>query len=378
MLENLPFNLSNPGIALAVFGYFGFIVKDLPMNLWSFIKQKMSSTIQAASVDVHVHEITMNWLMQKFSGLDQHINFSDRIHMFHKEALTNIANGSYTFFLDAFTYAIVTKEMNRSGEERNGWLLTCRIIGLNRKKYIQDYKEAVKRATPNESNFMYISYSENNIHNFCFCRKKKFEDVFISKEIKNRIISIIDNFLHAREYYEKHGITYKMGILLSGAPGSGKTVLSKAIASYVGWSLCFIGANSNLSLNYENSVILLEDIDTIIEKSREDKKSDSKPTDFSLEKKKISMHDLLNYIDGVKSPNNCIFIATTNYPERLDPALIRPGRFDYHFRIDYADRELAMEMCDRYEVEYDVLDEFEFPCSLAQVQNRIIQKKIDG
>jgi len=89
------------------------------------------------------------------------------------------------------------------------------------------------------------------------------------------------------------------------------------------------------------------------------------------------MHTLLNYLDGLMSPSNCIFVATTNYPENLDSALIRPGRFDYHFVIDHADKEIAKQLCDRFKVGYEILDDYEFPCSLSQIQNRIIQDKID-
>ena len=394
---NFDLNLASasPGIALAVLGYFGFIFKDIPSQIWSLIKQKYSISIQVSSQDDNLFCWTLDWLIEKFPELKKHVQYGG-----YSSLQTFIANGLYMFMLDPLTYAVVSKNKESGTMNQVTWTVTCEIVGKNRIRYLDQYKEAINQRLPNANEYLKVNFvGHDRYTELIYSHKKVFDDVFIKEEIKSKIMQIINNFLESREYYDAHGITYKLGICLSGEPGGGKTILAKAIASYIGWDVRYITAGDPLPSSLTNTIIMLEDIDCIVDSSRENnnslvgskRKNGRIPSFKELQqaeaegtldqwnnvKPKLSIHDLLNYLDGMKSPSSCIFIATTNYPDKLDPALIRPGRFDYHFHIDYADKELAKEMCDRFEVGYEILDEFEFPCSLALIQNKIMFGKIN-
>lgn len=392
---DLGIDLTNPGIALAVLGYFGFIFKDIPANLWALTKQKYSVSIQVSSMNDNVYAYTVNWMLEKFPSLRKHVQYTG-----YSVLESDMADGFYMFMLDPMTYAIVSKEVSKGTYDRLLWNVSCQIVGKNRLKYLEEYNHMIRLKMPDMRDHLNISYfsSANNYVARFYNRKKSFDDVFIPDDMKEKIISILDNFLSSRRYYEEHGITYKLGIALSGPPGSGKSIVAKAIASYVGWEIRYIGAKDSLDSYLTNTVIMFEDIDCIVDESREKDGTGSKrkggkvPTFkelqeadqkgelhlWSNEQGKLSMHSLLNYVDGILSPSSCIFIATTNYPDRLDPALVRPGRFDYHFTIDHADRKMAEKMCDRFGADHSILDEFTFPCSLAKVQNRIMFDKIEN
>ena len=386
-------DLSNPGIALAVLGYFGFIFKDIPSQLWNLAKQKFSSSIQVSSMDEYIYSATIAWFLEKFPELHKHIQYIG-----WSTAESNMADGSYMFMMDKFTYAVLYKERNNGVHDRIVWNVSCQMVGKNRLKYLKEYKDMIAQRLPDKSDNLLIETLGRNGWDQTFYNKKKaFDDIFLKPEIKEKIIRVLNNFLKARPYYDEHGITYKMGILLSGAPGSGKTSFAKAIASYLGWKIIYMSADSKPDSTLTNCVIFFEDIDTIISENRQarvgiKRKDGYVPKFAELEaasangtlheystdaNSKLTMHTLLNYLDGLMSPSNCIFVATTNYPENLDSALIRPGRFDYHFVIDHADKEIAKQLCDRFKVGYEILDDYEFPCSLSQIQNRIIQDKID-
>ena len=372
-MNDFGFDLTNPGIALAIMGYFGFIFKDIPSRIWSIIQQRFSVTFNASSMD-NTYQFTMDWLLSRFPDFKKHIQLRG-----YSSIECTIADGTYFFTIDPLTYILISKFYIEQGNYGNlVYIVKGQIIGLNRYKVLDEYKNAISKRIPDKETHLSIVYKGyDGYMTTLYTGKRSFDDIFLKKGIKEDIMSIIDNFLSNRSYYQEHGITYKMGILLSGQPGSGKSSTAKAIASYLGWRVYYMNAN-NIQFDslLSNTVVLIEDIDCLLEESREkknNKDNDDKSSDDN--QPKLSMHDLLNYLDGILSPTNCIFIATTNYPERIDPALIRPGRFDYHFEIGYADREVAEQVCDRFEVDYSILDDIKLPCSVSTIQNKIIIKK---
>jgi mitochondrial chaperone BCS1 len=119
--------------------------------------------------------------------------------------------------------------------------------------------------------------------------------------------------------------------LLYGPPGTGKTSFTQAIAGACGLHICYLnlaGGNLNddslntlLNSTEVNSIILLEDIDAIFQgrESVQEKRDGGQSVTFS---------GLLNALDGVRSQEGRILIMTTNHKDKLDPALLRPGRAD--------------------------------------------------
>lgn len=159
------------------------------------------------------------------------------------------------------------------------------------------------------------------------------ENIFIDNKIKKDIINLIDNFYKLKERYIKFGRVYKLNILLTGVPGSGKTCLCKAIAKKYERPIYVLnfgkGLTDELLLDLitdvkPNSILLLEDIDSYFKDRIE---SDSTSVSFS---------GLINALDGVLSNGNGIItILTANHSDRLDSALIRPGRVDKIIKFDY-------------------------------------------
>merc|ERR1712195_97546 len=134
------------------------------------------------------------------------------------------------------------------------------------------------------------------------------------------------------------GVPYRRGYLLHGPPGTGKTSFTQAVAGELNLNICYLNlsggtladdsVNSLLNEAPPSSIILLEDIDGIfVERSSVQKKSRGRQVSFS---------GLLNALDGVRSQEGRILFMTTNHREKLDPALLRCGRADYHVKLDYA------------------------------------------
>ena len=172
--------------------------------------------------------------------------------------------------------------------------------------------------------------------------KRSFESIFLKENYINKIKDPITNFLKEETYndYNKHGIPYKLNIMLHGSPGVGKTSLIHTIASECCANLCVLNINAELKeeamieaisqVNEDDtkSILVLEDIDCIF--------ADRKTND-SL-KNNITMNGILNCLDGFNNPEGLIVIMTTNFPDKLDDALMRSGRIDLDIELTYLDK----------------------------------------
>ena len=173
--------------------------------------------------------------------------------------------------------------------------------------------------------------------------KRKLETIYIPQKDKKKIVKELDDLLDKEMWQirKKLCIPHKKIFLLHGPPGSGKTSLAKAIATHLGWGIVQIPINPKitstdlvLSINRlpEKYIILFEDIDSLFN-SR------------NIEGRHlISFSDILNILDGINSPENFVVVLTTNYVEKLDKALIRPGRVDLIIKIGYIKKKEAKEM----------------------------------
>lgn len=144
----------------------------------------------------------------------------------------------------------------------------------------------------------------------------------------DRVVSEIQKFWDRENIFKEYGLTYKRGILLYGPPGSGKSCTIQLIMSDVvkrdgivikfNDPYVFIEGMRVLRQIQKNTpvVAIMEDVDSILEEHSES--------------------DILNILDGVNEVNKVVFLATTNYPERLGARIVnRPSRFDKRFRIGY-------------------------------------------
>jgi len=217
-------------------------------------------------------------------------------------------------------------------------------------------------------------------------RRREFESVILDNDIAERILSDVKEFLASREWYSMRGVPYRRGYLLHGPPGCGKTSYIMALAGKLEYDICQMNlSNSALSderLSYllnvapPKSIVLLEDIDAAF-LSREDLDTHASAYQGLG---RVTLSGILNVLDGVASSEERILFMTTNYPERLDPALTRPGRVDMKFYIGYASEVQLSRAFERF---YPLTDgsptgkDFVRAIEVAKKRLKISRKKIE-
>ncbi|XP_004289097.1 PREDICTED: uncharacterized protein LOC101300961 [Fragaria vesca subsp. vesca] len=172
-----------------------------------------------------------------------------------------------------------------------------------------------------------------------------FETIAMEPELKKEIIEDLDKFMKRREFYKRVGKAWKRGYLLYGPPGTGKSSLVAAMANHLHFNiydleLTSISSNEELRkalmTTTNQSIVVFEDIDCS-KASVNRESTENKNSMVSQAKSKFTLSGLLNVIDGLWSScgDERIIVFTTNHKERLDPALLRPGRMDMHIHMSY-------------------------------------------
>ncbi|KAL8059072.1 hypothetical protein ABFX02_03G063100 [Erythranthe guttata] len=165
-----------------------------------------------------------------------------------------------------------------------------------------------------------------------------FETMAMDPDTKDDLIGDLDRFLRRKDYYRRVGKAWKRGYLFYGPPGTGKSSLVAAMANYLKFDvydldLREVQCNSDLRRlligSANRSILVIEDIDCNVGLQNRDIDCSTPEDD------KITLSGLLNFIDGLWSScgDERIIVFTTNHKNRLDPALLRPGRMDVQLEM---------------------------------------------
>jgi chaperone BCS1 len=216
--------------------------------------------------------------------------------------------------------------------------------------------------------------------------------VVLEDGLAEEILADVREFLNSAEWYVQRGIPYRRGYLLHGPPGSGKSSFIAALAGAINYDICVLNLSEGgltddrlahaLSTIPPQSLVLLEDVDAaFVHRGPHGAASGAGSAANERMRSFVTLSGLLNTLDGVAAGEERLLFMTTNYPERLDPALVRPGRVDKMRRIGDATpsqcRRMFAKFFPRHEAEAAAFAEAlgGEPVSMATLQGYFLVHK---
>jgi len=329
------------GVGVAGLGIGFSVLRRAAMSGILLAQRYFTTSLEIPSKDRSYHWV-LQWINQSSKGRTQHIGVETRV-VFHD-------NGTHTTHFDFVPspgrhyiwfqkhLIQVEREREKSVVDLNSgtpWeTVKLTLFGRDSTVFTKLLEEA-KLAAMKRDEGKTIIYMPMMTDWRPFGRpraRRPLNSVFLDAGISERLVQDVQEFHRTASWYSQRGIPHRRGYLLYGPPGGGKSSFIQALAGELGHNICVLNLNDRgltddrlLHLMTEvppRSIILLEDIDAVF---------NNRESTYT-----VTFSGLLNALDGVTSAEERLVFMTTNHIEKLDSALIRPGRVDVQQYIGYS------------------------------------------
>lgn len=392
LLNNqLAAGLSTAAVVAGIVALLAYLARQIPGLIWTHLRRQFT-----VEVDVLSQDPAFGWLNTWLAAHDYALRATrlrlsttydtdddDTAHWVLSPGL-----GAHLIWHKGRPLLLTRSEDQEANSRDTKERISITAFGRSQ-AYVRDLINEAKSSMTGDTRLairVWSGYWSRPIHKSA----RPLDTITLAEGQTERILARLHRFEQSREWYRLRGIAYRISFLFSGPVGTGKTTTIMAIAAALGRPLCVLnlgsvngddGLFSAMQSAPRNAIIVLEDIDCAgASKDRAEKPAEralgasSSPAAAEDDKSPmgVTKAGLLNALDGITTPDGRIFMMTTNYPERLDAALLRPGRADVHERLEHLAPSDQRRMAERFFGPY-AGDVCPVPTSPAELQGAFMR-----
>jgi chaperone BCS1 len=353
------------GLLLMIVGAVSVWLRAVPERIWHWIVSQTTMIVTVKDDDAAFIWVKEWFLEQKFLKRIRRVDLDTTLR---NERIAMIpAPGKHWFWFNGRPFEVWFSRADNTRERtgRRVESLTFRTVGRNRAS-LQHFVDDVVQCHIKRQGVQSYLYVYNDGWDYIQGYSPRgLDSVVLEPGEKEYLLQDVLQFRRSKQRYECLGVPYHRGYLFYGPPGTGKTSLVSALAAHFGLSIytvnladfndrSLMSAVNNVP---RNSVLLFEDIDCMKgsqSRAATDLSNRQSGTATPNAKENVStqsgitLSGLLNVLDGFHAPTGVLFVMTTNHVEKLDPALLRPGRIDYKLYLGSASDHQKLELYRRF------------------------------
>jgi SpoVK/Ycf46/Vps4 family AAA+-type ATPase len=317
--------------------YFG---RDIPLKFWSFAKQQFSTSITINNTGYSGNQEIFNSFLNWYSN-SRWLKFSrslalESLEYQGKTSARSAGYGWHILFYQRRLYWFNKSTLDSAGSERQKEQVQLYTLGRNVKAFDEIIKEFQPKALATDELHLTL-WDRNEWADRKVIPKRLENSVTLLNSIKSLLFKEMERFINNREWFLENGLPHKLGLILHGEAGTGKTSIIRMLASKYErplYTLNLATMNDNtlveaFSTVKKGSIIAIEDFEAVGATKDRVESADCEEERFSL----LTVSGLLNALDGLVPLDNVVIIFTTNHLEKVDKAMYRKGRIDHVIEI---------------------------------------------
>jgi chaperone BCS1 len=355
------------GLSLMIVGAVVALLRKVPGQLWQFVQRRFSITLEIPDRDPAFRWLQIWLAAQPYAGRARDLSLattwipagaeSEAAVVFDSEDSAATSPSSQVKFLlspapgtHLMLYRnriVILRRSRRDLQNGNARTfqenLSLQVLGGSRALIEDLLSEARKLACPRTPGVSVLTARYECWETTSWQPRRPLESLVLADNTLQDLLEDLQAFYSSRLWYVRRGIPHRRGYLLHGPPGNGKTTLVLAAAGELNLSVAVLSL-SNRVLSDDAlrtlvdslppaTLLLIEDVDCVFKTER-----------MTTDQTGVTLSGLLNALDGVSSREGRVLFLTTNHPERLDPALIRPGRVDRKVELGHASADQAKRL----------------------------------